>query len=81
MKSLMCWEPFPESGSIEAQMNRVFENIIESPTRAEYNYFGRTCLISRDEEMSATEFDLPVDIDEAVANPLNVTEDCLPARR
>jgi HSP20 family molecular chaperone IbpA len=62
MKSLIRWQPFPELDSLEAQMNRMFENSAESPRRAEYNYFGRTCLLPSEEDLSATEFGPPVDI-------------------
>jgi len=63
MKSPIRWQ-FRESDSLEAQMNRMFENSDESPRRAEYNYFGRTCLLPREKDLGATEFGPPVDADE-----------------
>lgn len=62
MKSLVRSQPLQEFDSLQSQMDRMFENGAESPRRAEYNYFGRTCLLPSENNLSTTEFGPPVDI-------------------
>jgi hypothetical protein len=66
MKSSLRRQPVQDPNSLQAQMNRMFENGADSPRRAEYNYFGQSCRAPSDENLHAAHAGPPVAVKKTI---------------
>jgi hypothetical protein len=66
MKSRIRRQPVQNFNSVEAQMNRMFENGADWLRRAEYNYFGQSCRLASDDNLRAAELGPPADVTQLI---------------